>query len=121
MATSTIIGKNYSYRGGVVKFFKVEGQQNDSVLKTIEEGLSDFTSEQLDRLAQIHVGPSSAGALYYSGVITINDLKVAREGNGERISIPDVEIKGYCVELVVTNLGGATRYTNALGLDIGFL
>lgn len=121
MATSIISGENFSYREGVVKFFKVEGQRNDSVLKTIEKRLSNFTSEQLDRLAQIHVGPSSAGALYYSGVITTSDLKVA-QGNSERISIPDVKIKEYYVELVVRkNLGDAIRYMNAAGFDIELL
>ncbi len=119
MATSTIMGENFSYRGGVIKFFEVEGRRNDSVLKKIEEGLSDFTSEQLNRLAQIHVGPSSAGALYYSGVITISDLKAA-QGNSERISIPDVKIKEYYVELVVKkHLGDAIHYMNTLGFDIG--
>lgn len=121
MVTSTIIGENFSYREGVVKFFGVEGRQNDSVLKAIEGELSSFSPEQLDRLAQIHVGPSSAGALYCSEIITIGNLKMAQERNSERISIPDVKINGHCVELVVKKyLGDAIRYTNTVGYIIGY-
>lgn len=122
MATRTIIGKNFSCLGGVVKFFGVEGRQNDSVLKAIEGELLSFSPEQLDRLAQIHVDPPSAGALYCSGIITIINLNGAREGNGERISIPGVTISEHCVELVVKKyLGDAIRYTNTVGLDIRLL
>ena len=122
MATSTIIGENFSYREGVVKFFGVEGRQNDSVLKTIKEDLSSFSSEQLNRLAQIHVGPPSAGALYCSGIITISNLKRARGTDNERIIIPDVKIKEHCVDLVVKRcLGCAINYTNTVGFEIGLL
>ena len=122
MATSTIIGEDFSYRRGVVRFFGVEGQQNDSVLKTIEEELSGFSLEQLNRLAQIHIGPLSAGALYCSEIITISNLKMAQKRNSECISIPDVIINGHCVELVVKKyLGDAIRYTNTVGFDIRLL
>jgi hypothetical protein len=122
MATSTIIGKNISYRGGVVKFFGVEGRQDDSVLKAIEGELLSFSPEQLNRLAQIHVGPPSAGALYCSGIITISNLKRARGTDNERIIIPDVKIKEHCVDLVVKKyLGCAINYTNTVGFEIGLL
>lgn len=122
MATSTIIGENFSYREGVVKFFGVEGRQNDSVLKTIKEELSSFSSEQLNRLAQVHVGPPSAGALYCSGIITISNLKRARVRDNGWIFIPDVIINEHCVELVVKEyLGRAINYTNTVGFEIGLL
>ncbi len=122
MATRTIIGRNFSCLGGVVKFFGVEGRQNDSVLKAIEGELLSFSPEQLDRLAQIHIDPPSAGALYCSGIITISNLSRSQERNSERISIPDVIINGHCVELVVEKYpGDAIRYTNTAGLDIRLL
>ena len=120
MATCTITGKYFLCRGGVVKFFGVEGRQDDSVLERIKKDLSEFSPKQLDRLAQVHVGPPSAGALYCSGIITIRDLKRAREKDNGWISIPDVKINERRVELVVKEyLGNAINYTNTAGFEIG--
>lgn len=110
MAISTITGKNYSFKNGIINFFGTKGlrTKNNYAINIfggdlmVEVTLDDPTSDLRDcieedvragngdKIALLIVTPTFAVNLFLMGIITVQHLK--RTNETHVLDIPDVQI-----------------------------